>query len=115
MKSAIRLSYLPLLALTVLNFGCFSESPSTVATDGKEVANINGTVLEAGWDEPAVGATVTIDGREIVTTTDMYGSFELKGVPVGEHQLIARYMNQADTLTLVVNEGENAASFKLRL
>ena len=115
MKSAIRLSYLPLLAFAFVNFGCLSESPSTVATNGQELASIKGTVLEAGWDEPAVGATVAIDGQKIATTTNMYGSFELKGVPLGEHQLIAMYMNQADTLALVVNEGENAVSFKLRL
>ena len=112
-------SYRTILAFSLVllpPLACTSEhsTNSTPTADNQQLASIKGTVIEADWDEPAVGATVSIDGQQQAATTDMDGSFELNGISTGEHQLIATFMNQADTLTLVVQEGENEAAFKLR-
>ena len=100
----------------MITLSCTSESSNNLTqSDHLESANITGNVVEAGWDEPAVGATITIEGTELSTTTDMFGAFELKGVPTGEQQLIATYMNQADTLNMVIIDSEHEVQFKLQL
>ena len=79
-----------------------------------QTATISGTVIEAGWDEPAVGALVSIAGLPQKTATDMHGNFVLQDVPVGQQEVTASFTDQSLTLPLTVVEGEHTLVLKLQ-
>lgn len=65
-------------------FVCFSLIGSA------QTATIIGKVIQEG--EPIIGATVSVKGTTIGTTTDIDGEFTLKEVPVGEQTLVFAFV-----------------------
>src|SRR5690606_29774918 len=63
-------------------------------TAQESTQNIRGIILDDVAQSPIIGASVFLDGTEpmIGTTTDVDGSFELSGIPIGKHNLIISYL-----------------------
>jgi TonB-dependent receptor len=70
---------------------------------------VGGTI--AGPDGgPLPGASVSVVGTRVETTTDRLGRYSLAPVPAGEQQLLVRYLGFADqTVTLSVGDGASVA------
>ena len=64
----------------------------SVALSAQTTVTIFGKVLDANTKEPLIGATVTIDGTNLGTTTDFEGSFELPGVVPASYNFTASYL-----------------------
>ncbi len=62
----------------------------------EEAASINGTVHEAGKNEPVVEADVSLDNPPRRVLTDRAGRFQLTGVPPGTHTLSVHRFGYAD-------------------
>ncbi|MEO7313141.1 MAG: TonB-dependent receptor [Chitinophagaceae bacterium] len=70
-------------------------------------AIIKGTVKDASG-KPLVGASVTVEPRNIGTTTDANGNYTLK-VPAGDYMLVVSYVGQAtQRLSVTVKAGETS-------
>lgn len=53
---------------------------------------ISGVVEDANTGEPVVGATVKIEGANLVTTTDEDGEYFMIGVPVGKYAVVVSHI-----------------------
>lgn len=73
--------FISLLALSVLFIACVSAQQST--------CNISGRVIDDSTKAPIVNANVFIANSMVGTSSDVNGSFELKAVPLGVHELVA--------------------------
>lgn len=62
--------------------------PTWAATSGK----IAGTVVDAATGEPLQGATIRVDGTQLVTGADSDGEFYIINIPVGTHTLSVSIM-----------------------
>jgi len=62
---------------------------------------ISGVVEDANTGAPVVGATVKIDGANLVTTTDEDGEYFMIGVPVGKYAVVVSHI----TYEMVIKEG----------
>ena len=71
----------------VLSFFILSISAMAGVT-GK----ISGVVEDANTGDPVVGATVKIEGANLVTTTDEDGEYFMIGVPVGKYAVIVSHI-----------------------
>ena len=71
-------------------------------------AHVEGQVFMAGQATPIPAAYVYIDGTDIGTVTDGRGSFILKNIPAGGHDLVATCVGFASLVQpIVLSEGEN--------
>jgi hypothetical protein len=92
-----------LLALTLLSF-----SPVVFA---QPVQNVRGKIIDLETNHPLYGVKIEIITSDSVTKfrgiTDDLGSFTIKDVPVGKHDLIAKMMTyDTKTVTIEVNSGK---------
>ena len=53
---------------------------------------ICGTVTDAKFKEPLIGATVSIEGTTIGAITDIDGNFRIEKVQPGKYTLVASYV-----------------------
>lgn len=103
-----------LLALALVMAGCDSADPA------QETGTVTGTVLAPDGVTPVGGATVTLEGAQLVRTgpamevaalnapqtfTDADGNFVLEGVPVGDQTLTARRGLFQVSIPVVVEAG----------
>ena len=83
-----------LLMLVLLLFGSF-----LALTAQAQTGVICGTVTDAKFKEPLIGATVSIEGTTMGAITDMDGNFRLENIQPGKYALIASYVSyQAKTI-----------------
>ncbi len=91
--------------LIALGFFAFQEARATNTNNLTQT--IRGTVLDEEIKLPLMGANIVLlSATEFTgTVTDMNGSFELKDVPVGRHEIQVSYMGyESRTLSnLLVN------------
>jgi iron complex outermembrane recepter protein len=85
------------------------------ALSGQTVGIVQGTVVHAVDGAPLTGATVQVGGTDIGTLTDARGRFQLIGVPLGRHEIVARRLGFSVASDVVeVTAGEPAiVSFRL--
>jgi len=84
-----------------------SISVSPAAAQGT-TGTVAGTVTD-GAGQPLPGATVTVSGTPLATTTDLAGQFRLAPVAAGERSLRVEYLGfDADTVTVQVEAGRTA-------
>jgi TonB family protein len=79
------------------------ETPMEIADSGIPIVNLKGTLKTAGTREPVVGALVTVNGVESISTD--LGQFEFTDLPVGAVELS---VNAAGYETL--KQSENIAA-----
>lgn len=83
-----------LLMLVLLLFGSF-----LALTAQAQTGVICGTVTDAKFKEPLIGATVSIEGTTMGAITDMDGNFRPENIQPGKYALIASYVSyQAKTI-----------------
>jgi len=68
---------------------------------------VSGTVTDANGNYVA-GATVRIEGSNLVESTNAQGRFTLRGAPAGQQQIKVRYFGVEDvTQTIIVTAGQD--------
>lgn len=77
-----------LLMLVLLLFGSF-----LALTTQAQTGVICGTVTDAKFKEPLIGATVSIEGTTIGAITDIDGNFRIEKVQPGKYALVASYVS----------------------
>lgn len=77
-----------LLMLVLLLFGSF-----LALTAQAQTGVICGTVTDAKFKEPLIGATVSIEGTTIGAITDIDGNFRIEKVQPGKYALVASYVS----------------------
>lgn len=77
-----------LLMLVLLLFGSF-----LALTVQAQTGVICGTVTDAKFKEPLIGATVSIEGTTIGAITDIDGNFRIEKVQPGKYTLVASYVS----------------------
>ncbi len=83
-----------LLMMILLLFGSI-----LALTARAQTGVICGTVTDAKFKEPLIGATVSIEGTTMGAITDMDGNFRLENIQPGKYALIASYVSyQAKTI-----------------
>ncbi len=82
----------------------FSSAPETAQAQG----TIAGIVTDSNTGVPLPGATITIVGSQVGSTTDIDGRYEITNVPAGTYFLRARYVGfvPLDRQDVVVRNGE---------
>jgi hypothetical protein len=55
-------------------------------------AVVKGTVVESATDQPVIGAILRLEGGSLNAATGLDGSFVLKNVPAGTHQLMVSFI-----------------------
>lgn len=68
----------------------FTLLATTVAAAAQETGTISGKVTVKGTQTPVEGALIFVTNLERSTTADDQGAFELKGVPVGQYEVLAQ-------------------------
>ena len=76
-----------LLMMILLLFGSI-----LALTARAQTGVICGTVTDAKFKEPLIGATVSIEGTTMGAITDMDGNFRLENIQPGKCALIASYV-----------------------
>lgn len=64
----------------------------STSVNAQTTVSVFGKVLDANTKEPLIGATITIDGTNLGTTTDFEGAFELQGVVPASYNFTASYL-----------------------
>ncbi len=76
-----------------------------VSAHGSLAQSVSGAVTSVG--EPVLYANVFLQGTQIGTSTDEFGRFEIKNVPVGKHQLIVTAIGFTKTVKPIsIDAGE---------
>ncbi len=95
-----RAKFLPNLILTVVFLFVFS---GIFAQNG----TIKGIIIDAGTNEPCIGASIVIEGTSKGVAADFDGNFILSHVPAGTHTLVASYVSYKTlTKSVVVESGK---------
>jgi hypothetical protein len=91
-------------------------SPTPVPVPGDGVGKMAGTVVRSDTGMPLAGAEVTIAALGLVAVTDADGRFELAGVPVGTHPVMAWHaeMESLEKEVTVVADAGVTVDFSLR-
>ncbi len=81
----------------------------------QETGEIRGIVTDAADSSPIIGANVSIPDLKIGATTNLNGEFVIRKVPVGTHNVVARYVGyKPQTKSVEVSAGTAASvSFSL--
>jgi hypothetical protein len=53
---------------------------------------VRGKVVDAATNEPIIGANIRIESQRLYAVSGLDGTYSLKGVPIGEHQLTISYV-----------------------
>ena len=72
-----------------------------------QTGNISGTVTDSSREGALVGASVTVDGRALATTTDASGHYLLLGAPIGKASVKVSYLGLAPATHEVTVESGN--------
>lgn len=87
---------------TLLSFILFS-----ITSNAQLTQTIRGKVVDQILQKPLAGATVSIPGLNKSTITETDGSFRIKDVPVGSHQLQVSFIGFREaTSDILVNTGK---------
>lgn len=57
-----------------------------------EAASLKGRIIDSESKLPLIGATLMVENNNIGTAADADGTFELTGIPAGEHKIIISYL-----------------------
>ncbi len=69
--------------------------------------NISGTVTDDELGEPLIGVVVEVEDKDIKTTTDSDGKFEIRGLKDGTYTLLFKYIGyQTQSLSVTREKGE---------
>lgn len=80
-----------------------------------DTGTLQGQIVEAGTDEPLVGATVYIEELERGASTDVDGEYTLESLATGEYTLRVTYIGYRQyTTTTSIGSGTNNLDFTLR-
>ncbi len=77
---------------------------------------VSGTVIDANTQEELIGATISIEGTDLGTTTEFDGSYRLEDIPVGSYNLVASYVGYENftKFNIVITTGnDNIINFDL--
>ena len=100
-----------LLMLVLLLFGSF-----LALTARAQTGVICGTVTDAKFKEPLIGATVSIEGTTIGAITDIDGNFRIEKVQPGKYTLVASYVSyKTQTIKDVVVIAHQEAVVRIEL
>lgn len=84
-----------------------AAAPMTLAQANTSVGQVSGVVTDRGGNFVA-GATVRIEGSNLVESTNAQGRFTLRGAPAGQQKITVRYFGVEDvTQTITVVAGED--------
>ena len=93
------------LAFLFLMAGCFNLPGITPPTPEEISTGTITGVINSSPGVPLVGATVSIEGTELSTTTDNSGAYTLSDVPSGSHYLIVTYQGKQIKKKVTVSAG----------
>lgn len=97
--------------LVLLLFGSF-----LALTARAQTGVICGTVTDAKFKEPLIGATVSIEGTTIGAITDIDGNFRIEKVQPGKYTLVASYVSyKTQTIKDVVVIAHQEAVVRIEL
>lgn len=91
MKGALKLFF---VAITILGIGICSVERSVAQQQQK--GSITGKIIDGSTKEPMIGVNVILKGTNMGAASDFEGQFVIRGVPVGEYNLIARMIGYSD-------------------
>ncbi|MCR9064780.1 MAG: TonB-dependent receptor [Cytophagales bacterium] len=77
---------------TFLRAGMLAIAFMCMAVVASAQTTVSGTVLDGTTDEPLIGASVSVKGTSIGTTTDLDGKYTLKGIPAGSTDLVVSFI-----------------------
>ncbi len=76
-------------------------------TDKRFAGSVKGTVVEAGTNEPLIGASVLIKGTLKGAATDVDGVFTIRGIDAGVQTLVVSYLGfKTREIELEIEDGE---------
>jgi hypothetical protein len=90
---------------TTLSVGCGDDNGTEPAVE--EFGGIRGSVQSAAAQSAIAGAVVSIQGMELVDTTDTQGDYEISRIPVGSHTAeagAAGFASQTRSVTVTAND-----------
>lgn len=73
--------------------------------------SLRGNIFDADTGEPIIYCTLQLQGTNIGTTTDFEGFFTITNVPVGNYQLVARYIGY-DSLATPISIKEDQITYQ---
>jgi outer membrane cobalamin receptor len=77
---------------TFLRTAMFAMVAMLIATSVFAQSVISGTVVDGPNNEPLIGASVSVKGTSIGSTTDVNGKYTLNGVPAGSKSLVVSFI-----------------------
>lgn len=89
-----------LTSFILLSIGVFAQSGS-----------LRGNIFDADTGEPIIYCNLQLQGTKIGTTTDFEGFFTITNIPVGDYQLVARYIGY-DSLAMPIVIKENQITYQ---
>ena len=101
-----------LVTKTSLSFLLF-----TILSIAASAQTIKGKVTDAVTGEPLVGATVSLDDSNIAAIVNLDGSFTLKNVPAGKHEIKVKYSGyeKATIQNVEITAGQEVKGINFRL
>ena len=94
-------SVLTILFLAVFSTNIFSQGSGGLA----------GVITDDATGNPLQGASVTVEGTALNTTTDRVGSFRLLRIPIGQQKIVVRYLGYNEKSQTVNITSGKIASF----
>jgi hypothetical protein len=85
-------------------------------TYAQNTGAISGTILDKNSQETLIGATLSVEGTELGTSTDIDGSYRVEGIPVGSYNIVATYVGYKSftKFNIVVTSGnDNIINFQM--
>jgi hypothetical protein len=85
-------------------------------TYAQNTGAISGTILDKNSQETLIGATLSVEGTELGTSTDIDGSYRVEGIPVGSYNIVATYVGYKNftKFNIVITSGnDNIINFQM--
>lgn len=82
----------------------------------QQTGAVSGIILDKNSQETLIGATISIEGTELGTSTDIDGSYRVEGIPVGSYNIVASYVGYKNLtkFNIVVTSGnDNIINFQM--
>lgn len=82
----------------------------------QNTGTVSGVILDKNSQETLIGATVSVEGTELGTSTDIDGSFSIEGIPVGSYNIVATYVGYKtlSKFNVVITSGnDNIINFQM--
>ncbi len=83
------------LTISLLAYCLFGETLAAKSTNASGAGTLSGTVVDSD-NETLIGAYVSLEGTDYVTTTDVLGAYTLEKIPYGQYTLKVSYVASAD-------------------